>query len=574
LKRREFLIKAALTGAFIAAPKIYSSEKGSKSIKRGNPLRFPPELQPGESLVFKSSNIEVWPGTTTEVLALNNSYPGPTIRVKKGEDFSVLFVNQHSVESTIHWHGILAPELMDGQPKDAVLPGKSYTYSFPIIQRAGTYFYHSHVHHFTAEQVYKGHAGFFIIEDENESKLGLPSGAFDIPLLIQDRHSVYKPHFTYSPTNMDVMQGYLGDIPLINGTPEAYFDVQKTLYKFRLLNGSNGRVYKIAFSDNSNFWIIGTDSGLKDEVVETNSFFLSPGERVEILFDFVNYNIGQSINLISQSYNGPGNQGNQMNLLRFNIVGNNSSGGVVPSSLPTINYYSINDKKRTRVFSLSQKMGMGTGRHLINGVSYKIDRIDEIVPHNEIEEWKFINQTMNFHPMHVHGVMFQVYARNGVTNLPPNDKGWKDTVLVNGDETVQALVKFSDYSGQYLIHCHNLEHEDDGMMLNFKVEEPNWIEEKNTLPRDFELYQNYPNPFNPTTTIKYSLPSVSADFSQRTILKVYNVLGKEIATLVDKNQRAGTYKVSFNANNLPSGVYFYKIQNGSYISTKKMLLIK
>ncbi len=576
MKRREFIIKAALTGAFIAAPKIYSSNKNNKNIKVGNSLRFPPELQAGESLIYKTVNMEVWPGTTTQVLALNNSYPGPTIRVKRGDNFSVLFENQHTIESTVHWHGLLVPELMDGQPKDAVLPGTSYTYSFPVTQRAGTYFYHSHAHHYTAEQVYKGHAGFFIIEDENESQLGLPSGEFDIPLLIQDRHSVYKPQFTYSPGNMDIMQGYLGDLPLINGTPEAYFEVQKTLYRFRIVNGSNARVYKLALSDNSSFWVIGTDGGLKDEAVEVNNLFLSPGERVEILYDFSPFNLGESINLVSQSFSGPGSQGDQMNLLRFDVVGSGVSGGNIPQSLPAINYYDINSSKRIRTFTLTHTMTSGDGMHRINGLTYDLGRIDETIPFNELEEWKFVNDTSNLHPMHVHGVMFQVYARNGNTNLSPNDKGWKDTVLVNPNETVQVLVKFTDYSGIYLLHCHNLEHEDDGMMLNIKINQPTSVKEDNILPEKFELHQNYPNPFNPSTTIRYSIPVVEAKFESTTnvTLKVYDELGKEVSILVNEVKQPGNYEVTFNAFNLPSGVYYYKLKVGSFTKTRKMLLLK
>jgi FtsP/CotA-like multicopper oxidase with cupredoxin domain len=585
MKRREFIIKSAITTAFLAAPKIYSKTKEVTNIKSGNPLRFPPELQAGESLVLKSANVEVWPGTTTQVLALNASYPGPTVKVKRGDNFSVLFENQHTVESTVHWHGLLVPELMDGQPKDAVLPGTSYTYSFPVTQRAGTYFYHSHAHHYTAEQVYKGHAGFFIIEDENESQLGLPSGAFDIPLLIQDRHSIYKPQFTYSPSNMDIMQGYLGDLPLINGTPDAYFEVQKTLYRFRLLNGSNGRVYKIAFSDNSNFWVIGTDGGLKDEIVEANSFFLSPGERVEILFDFASFNLGDSINLVSQSFSGPGRQGTEMNLLRFDISGDVSSGGNIPQSLPEITYYNISSARNVRTFTLSHTMMNGDGMHRINNLTYKIDRIDETIPLNELEEWKFENITGNFHPMHVHGVMFQVYARNGNTNLAPNDKGWKDTVLVNGNETVQVLVKFTDYSGIYLLHCHNLEHEDDGMMLNIKIDEPTSVEDKNTLPEGFELYQNYPNPFNPTTTIKYSVPTpLNPPFAKGgktggfVSLKVYDGLGREVTTLVNEVKQPGNYEVIFDASSvskrIASGIYYYQLKQGKSTKTLKMTLLK
>ena len=287
-------------------------------------MRFPPELQSGESLIFNSANVEVWPGTTTQILGLNNSYPAPTIRVQKGDNFSVLFENQYTEEATIHWHGLLVPGLMDGQPKDAVLPGNSYTYSFLVFQRAGTYFYHSHAHHLTAKHVYqeKVIAGFFIVEDDDELRSGLPTGEYDIPLLIQDRHSVYQPQFTYSPTMMDRMMGYLGDVPRINGTPDAYFEVQKTLYKLRIVKQIKcERVYKIAFSDNSPFWVVATDGGLKDEAVQMNSVFLSPGERLDILFDFLPYSIGNSVTLQSQSFSGVGNQGTQMDLLRFDIVG-------------------------------------------------------------------------------------------------------------------------------------------------------------------------------------------------------------------------------------------------------------
>ena len=569
MKRKDFIVKTIYTGAFLATSKIFPFNNNNQKILSGNPLRFPPELQDGESLIIKSANVEVWPGTTTQVLALNNSYPGPTIRVNKGDEFSVLFENQHTEESTIHWHGLLVPEMMDGQPKDAVLPNTSYRYSFPIIQRAGTYFYHSHAHHYTAEQVYNGHAGFFIIEDEEEKNLGLPSGEFDIPLLIQDRHSVYQPQFVYSPSNMDNMIGYLGDLPLINGTPDAYFEVQKTLYRFRIVNGSNARVYKLAFADNSQFWIISTDGGLKDETIKVDNVLLSPGERIEILFDFAAYSVGETVNLESQFFSSFGGQGSQMNLLRFDIVGSKLSGSSVPQNMPLINYYDYNSVQRTRTFTLSQGMMMGNGMHRINGLTYEINRVDENIPFNELEEWKFINTTVNFHPMHIHGVLFQVYARNGNTVISPKDKGWKDTVLVNPNETVQILVKFTDYSGRYLLHCHNLEHEDDGMMLNIEINEPTNIEEKNTLRETFELHQNYPNPFNPSTTIKFRV----GDFSE-VVLSVFNSVGQKVIDLVNDNLEPGNYDVNFDGSSLSSGVYLYKLKTNTGVIVKKMQLLK
>lgn len=567
MNRREFIIKSAIAGAAISTSKLFPFTGNDSKMLIGNPLRFPPELQSGESLIFNSANVEVWPGTTSQILGLNNSYPGPTIRARKGDSFSVLFENQYTEEATIHWHGLLVPELMDGQPKDAVLPGNSYTYTFPVFQRAGTFFYHSHAHHLTAKHVYKGFAGFFLIEDEDEIQFGLPTGEYDIPLLIQDRHSLYQPQFNYSPAMMDRMLGYLGDTPLVNGTPEAYFEVQSTLYRFRIVNGSNARIYKLAFSDNSNFWNLSTDGGIKDEAVQVNNFFLAPGERVDILFDFSNYPIGNSVTLLSQSFTGVGTQGAQMNLLRLDIIGSMSSGGTVPQNLPPINYYEIGEIQRTRTFILTQS-GMGSGMHRINGLTYDMNRIDEIIPHNELEEWRFVNNTNNFHPMHVHGILFQVYSRNGNINLSPNDKGWKDTVLVNPNETVSVLVKFVDYSGIYLLHCHNLEHEDDGMMLNIRIDSSTDVQENNQ-PDSFQLYQNFPNPFNPTTTIKYFLPSATA-----VKLIVYDLLGKEVKTLINSFQQSGEHTIIFNGNSLSSGVYVYTLYAGNRTQSKKFILTK
>jgi FtsP/CotA-like multicopper oxidase with cupredoxin domain len=372
----------------------------------------------------------------------------------------------------------------------------------------------------------------------------------------------------------DVMNGFLGDVPLINGTPDAYFEVSKTIYRFRLLNGSNARIYKIAFSDSRPFHIIATDGGLKDEAVQVTSFFLSPGERTDILVDFSPYTIGQSVILKSLPFTAPGTgtyrQGTEMNLMRFDITGNTSSGGIIPVAMPPINYYNVADVKTTRNFVLTMTSGMPM--HLINGLTFDINRIDWQTPQNSLEEWKIVNASNMLHPMHSHSHQFQVYSRNGSTNLPPEDKGWKDTVLLNPLETVRLLVKFTEYKGIFLFHCHNLEHEDDGMMLNFKVIDPVGINENNgSIPDEYKLYQNYPNPFNPETKIIFDLPD-----SGNVSLKVYNQLGKEIATLLSGFKNAGSHEVNFSAYNfgLASGVYFYKLITEKKTFTKRMILAK
>jgi len=560
----------ATLGYYARPGKVFSLDTGLLTELTGNPLRFPPVFTNGGLMTLSTTNLEVWPGTTTQVIAVNGLYPGPTVRIQRGTEFSATLVNQLAQPATAHWHGLIAPENMDGHPKDPVAPGTSYTYTFPVVQRAGTYFYHAHAHMLTAEHVYKGFAGLFIIDDENEIALGLPRGSFDVPLVIQDRRSDNQPQFTYAPSMMDVMNGYLGDLVLVNGTPDPYFEVSRTLYRFRLVNGSNARVYKVGFADSHPFHIIGTDGGLKDEAVQVTSFFLAPGERVDILVDFSSYELAQSVQLKSLAFTGGGgSQGTELNIIRFDVTGSQSSGGVVPATMPAIQYYNSADIVRTRVFTLT--MGMGGGAiHKINNRSFDLTRIDEEVPRNELEEWRMVNGTTEFHPMHIHGLLFQVLSRNGNTNLPPSDKGWKDTVLVNPSETVRTLVKFANYTGIYLLHCHNLEHEDDGMMMNFRVNNTTGVEgDETTIPAEFRLHQNYPNPFNPTTEIFYDLPEEG-----RVSIVLYNLLGQSVLTLVDEYQSPGYKSFTLNMRSFPSGVYIYRIRAGRFNDLKKMVLVK
>lgn len=585
MNRREMLQKsfqaaaALIAGSTIAPFKLFANESNTEalSLLTGNPLRFPPTIDGGD-MTLAQSNVVVWPNTATEVIAINGVFPGPTIRIQKGNTFTAQFHNQLTVPSTVHWHGLHVPENMDGHPKDAVPPGGSYTYTFPVNQKAGTYFYHAHPHMQTGLQVYKGFAGFFIIDDPDELSLGLPAGDYDIPLVIQDRRAATQPQFTYNPDMMDLMTGFLGDLPLVNGTPEAFFEVSRTLYRFRLLNGSNARVYQIAFSDNHPFQVIGSDGGLIDAPIQITDIYLSPGERVDILVDFSSYSLGQSVTLKSLYFPGGGmgqyQQGTEMDLLRLDVTRSDQSGGIIPASLTPINYYDPSGVVTTRTFTLSMVMG-GSGMHRINNLVFDLNRIDEEVPLGDLEEWRIVNLTDEFHPMHVHALQFQVLERNGNPNLPAVDRGWKDTVLVNPNETVRLLIRFTEYTGIYLFHCHNLEHEDDGMMLNFRVNPSTAIgDEDNSFPENHVLYPNYPNPFNPSTTIKYQISPQTTAEDLLVNLKVRDSLGREVTTLVNQKQHPGSYEVVFDGSGLASGIYYCTLKVGRFSQTRKMILEK
>lgn len=576
MNRRDMMLKAIQAGVLLTLPKplqFFASEKKDAVLTElvGNALRFPPVFTNGGNMTLANSTVQVWPSQNTSVIAINGSYPAPSVVIEKGQQFTANFINNINEPTTIHWHGVSVPEIMDGHPKDAVLPGGSKTYTFPVINRGGTYFYHSHGDMVTAKEVYKGFAGFFIVTDPAEN-FNLPSGAYDVPLCIQDRRTADVPEFTYAPGTNEMTYGYLGDTVLVNGTPDAYFEVKKTLYRFRLLNGSNARVYKIAFSDNRAFHIIGTDGGLKDAPVSATTFTLSPGERVEILADFSGDSIGSNVRLVSTAFTHSGTlpykQGIALDIIRFDVTATGSSGGVVPAAFNPITYYDIGAVTNTRTFTLT--MGVSHPMHKINGLTFDINRIDWEVPQYALEEWKIINNTADFHPMHAHGLQWQLYSRNNNTNLPPSDKGWKDTIILAPTETVRVLVRFTDYKGIYLFHCHNLEHEDDGMMLNFKVIDPIGIQQIGTsVPSQFKLHQNYPNPFNPTTKIRFDIPA-----SGTAELKIFDMSGREVAVLLSGTMQPGTYEAEWNASKLSSGTYFARFKAGSSVSTIKLILAK
>lgn len=448
------------------------------------PLRLPKNYS-GAGLSAEATVHEWTSGRSSNVLTLGGSYPAPTIRVRKGELFSVQFTNKLAEDTNIHWHGLVTPADMDGHPKDPVKPGASFTYRFAVRQRPGTYFYHPHAHEATGKQVYLGMAGFYLVEDDEERALGLPSGEFDVPLLIQDRRLLGGPSLAFEPTMADMMEGFLGDTLVVNGVPDPQLDVAAGLYRLRLLNGSNARILKLAFAGMLPFAVIGTDGGLLDKPVSTTSIWLGPAERVEILVDFSTVGTGQSVMLQSVAFTAPSGghggghggamaggiaQGTALDVLRFDVR-RAGAAGRVPERLLPLEQLDPAQAQRTRAFTLAMNMQAGAtrGMHTINGKTFDMQRVDAQIAFGATEIWELRSMDEgSIHPMHLHGVQFQVLSRSGGP-LTPSDQGWKDTVLVFPMETVRVIARFNDYRGLYLLHCHTLEHEDDGMMLNLQI---------------------------------------------------------------------------------------------------------
>jgi blue copper oxidase len=464
---------------------------------------------PDEVSIFPGSPTQVWrykadviKGDATGLITIPGSYLGPIIKANKGDKVRIRFSNQIPQNTIIHWHGLHVPAAMDGHPRYVIPKGQSYLYEFEVKNRAGTYWYHPHPHGQTGYQVYGGMAGLFLVSDEEEKAAGLPAGEYDIPLVLQDRSFDGDNQLVYLPGGrMESMIGFIGDRILVNGLPDLRLTVSTRSYRLRLLNGSNSRIYKLAWQDGRPLTVIGTDGGLLEKPTQRRYAFLSPGERLELWVDFSSDPVGFETALMSLAFdpgvsgNGPMGGGMMMGGGRrsFQRLPNGSEFSIFrlkverrvkdhQSLPPQLSFAGRDNPKDAINFYAPRRfyLSMGHMRWAINGRTFQMDDVasDEIVRLGSTEVWEFYNQgggmgmmgmTNMPHPVHLHGKQFRVLERGGVTHSGYVDEGWKDTVLLMPGEHVRILVAFDDYPGLYLYHCHNLEHEDMGMMRNYLV---------------------------------------------------------------------------------------------------------
>ena len=436
-------------------------------------LPVPPGMGPTGTLIAAPGTFTPRNGPASAAWMINGSVPSPTIRVRRGDLVQLQLVNQLPQSTILHWHGLVVPADADGHPRDAVLSGGQYAYAFPIVQRAGTYWYHPHAHHHTAEQVHRGMAGFFIVVDDEEDALELPGAAREILLLLQDRNAATASPFDIDALPNDDHTGMLRTVAYGNGValPAAYLSPGRS--RLRIVNGSHARVYRLALDNGLPLLVIGNDGGLLPSAVSAESTWLGVGERVDCLIDTGAWADGTRVMLQSLPFELPGDallsstQGMAMDLLQLiRLPGQATMGPSLPMSLSSVPPLAAPVATRTFVFT----SGAG-GAHRINGSAYDITRSDVQLPLGAVERWVFQNDSDVPHPVHLHGTQFQVQTRSGGRNVVfPYERGWKDTVLVMPTETVDVLVQFDVYAGTYLLHCHNLQHEDRGMMLNIDVQ--------------------------------------------------------------------------------------------------------
>ncbi|MEQ9104893.1 MAG: multicopper oxidase domain-containing protein [Rhodothermales bacterium] len=534
---------------------------------------FIPETLSGTTfnLNMAPGSHEFSPGKLTQTLAFNGSFLGPTLIFNKGDFVELNVTNQIGEPTTVHWHGMHVSPKNDGGPHTVIADGTTWRPSFEVMDRATTFWYHPHLHHKTDEHVYRGLAGMIIVRDPVEALLALPRdyGVDDIPVIIQDRDFDPQGQLVFDGGGV----GASGNTIIVNGTVRPFVEVGAGVVRFRILNGSNARVYQLGLDDGSSFWQIGSDGGLLNAPVAMNRLKLAPGERAEVLLD-LSGKAGQTKTLMSYSseliraepggnaeaLGGPPPQpgiidGTNFSIMQIRIAGSTAISSI-PATLVEIESIPESAANRTRQMILGQRPGI-RGQQIINGVAMDLNVINEVVTLGDTEIWYVSNETPVPHPFHIHDVQFQILDRNGVSP-ELNERGWKDVVLVYPRETVRFITKFEDFADPdtpYMYHCHFLGHEDGGMMGQFIVLDPSaTFIEPSQLPNGDFTVSIYPNPFVGWTTISYSLEKRS-----NVRITIYDTLGREVVMLFDGSRDAGPNESIWKADNVPSGTYLIQL---------------
>ncbi len=435
------------------------------------------------------------------------TYPGPTIVTTMNQPITVHWINDlrdafgnlrtdhylnvdtcpHGAvdqpKIVTHLHGGHVPPTFDGYPENTYLPGNFVTYEYANNQLPSTLWYHDHALGITRLNVYMGLAGGYLITDAFEQGLGLPSGEFEIPLVIQDR--MFNSDGSWRYPDM-WHEHFFGDKMLVNGKVWPYLNVKQGKYRFRVFNGCNSRTLTLALNNGQAFQQIGTEGGLMASPVALSQLTLGPGERADVILDFGPHPAGREIVLTNSAptpFPGVPGEGVIPNVMKFIVVGQSGHTAAVPASLRPLTLLDESDAVLSRDLVLRKSSDPCAGSMwLINELGF--DTISEYPVLGTTEIWRFINRSGVSHPMHMHLVMFQVLDRQdfdmiggqivpvGVPLPPaPNEVGWKDTAMVHPNQITRVIAHFDGYLGLYPYHCHILEHEDHEMMRQFRVVE-------------------------------------------------------------------------------------------------------
>ena len=618
-RRRFFAQTGAGLLAYAGLPGWLNAMEGMGEMPKMAPKKASANFHPDVEidLVCKPSTVSILPGQATRVqqyfaklvkgpanslTEIPGSYLGPIMRFEKGQKIRINLRNELDEPTITHWHGLHVPADVDGHPLYSIDKGQTFVYEFEMLNRASMNIYHPHPHNTTAKQVYHGLAGAILVNDDEERRLELPGGEYEVPIVIQDRLFDANNQLQYVRNMHDRMMGFYGDRILVNGRPNFQLEVASRAYRFRVLNGSTARIYKLAWDDNSPVTVIGTDGGLLETPVNKPYVMLAPGERLDVWADFSGRKVGSQLVMRSRSFSGVlpkmaermmtgrhggddqqhGGGGHKMGMggmhgsalpvgsdypvFTVRVTKSVSDSPTLPKKLSTFKHYTLNDTANPNK-PLPIGISEGPMKMVLNGRPYAYNDLlpSERIPLNTVQLMEIFhahggsgghggkdgeqaksqgmqhggdrssesgshkmggmgmmggmkhadNQAQGegghrmggmggmgmrhgndnaeggskmggmgggmgmsmAHPIHLHGQYFQIFSRSmGESDDYATVKdgfiegGWKDTVLVMPGESVKIIKPFQDFKGLFMYHCHNLEHEDMGMMRDFLVE--------------------------------------------------------------------------------------------------------
>ncbi|MFH8616170.1 multicopper oxidase family protein [Streptomyces sp. NPDC017979] len=400
---------------------------------------------------------QILPGLNTQVLTYGGQFPGATIKARKNRPVVIHQHNGLTVPVARHLHGASVEPYSDGGPMDLIAPNSTRVYTYPNQQPHASLWYHDHAHHLESENVYRGLQGSYLIGDDVEDALPLPKDAYDVVVQLRDARFDAAGQLVYT------MGDRTRTTVLTNGVPYPYFEVAARKYRFRLANTSNQRFFTLRLSGNTNMIQIGSDGGLLPAPHTTPSLFITSGERADIVIDFSTFALGTQIFLESVASNGTAEQ-----ILRFDVTRTASDPSSIPPVLRTLPPLPTPTAQRTIVMRMDED-GRPNPQAFMDDKVYDHNRIDQHIRFGASEVWTVTNaNTRAPHNFHMHLVQFRVIERNGAAPGPA-EAGLKDTVAVMPGETVKLQATFDTYAGEFVYHCHMLDHSAMGMMATMKI---------------------------------------------------------------------------------------------------------
>jgi blue copper oxidase len=455
----------------------------SESVRFDRHLPIPPLIDASKQasavkLKVTSGRHAYVSGKPTQSYGYSGPVLGPAVRLRRGDEVEMTVENALDIDTTVHWHGLLVPGDVDGGPYQVIKSGSSWRPRLRIDQPASTLWFHPHLHHDTARQIYMGLAGLIIVDDGSDASLGLPHtyGIDDLPIILQDRSFDSDGLLLYDLDPLTIQYGLRGNTITANGVVAPFAKFPSDLVRLRILNASNAQNFDLRFSDRRKFHVIASDAGFLSAPVAMQQLRISPAERFEIIVDFSNrkpvvLETGPDKAMGIFGAISEDDTAAFVPIMRFEPTAAATTVKEIPDRLVKPAAADANGAVRHREFLLDSgicggqrptEMGMLPGM-CINGKTHDMARIDVETGLGTAEVWKIVSRGMA-HPFHVHGASFRILSLSGAPP-PAHLAGWKDVVLV--EDEAELLVAFNHPATRehpFMYHCHILEHEDAGMM--------------------------------------------------------------------------------------------------------------